>query len=99
MTAAVRCLPFRPFRPRDRPMTRRILILRPPRPAATIWLLVLMQWWIVGCGGRGGPPRPNPPVGARPSPPLRIAAASDLQAVLPKLADRFRARRGFGITP
>jgi len=80
-------------------MTRRTLILRLPRPAATVWLLVLMLWWIVGCGRPGGTPRPNPPVEARPLPPLRIAAASDLQAVLPKLADRFQSLRGFGITP
>jgi molybdate transport system substrate-binding protein len=30
---------------------------------------------------------------------LRVAAASDLQAALPKLAERFRARNGIAITP
>jgi molybdate transport system substrate-binding protein len=31
--------------------------------------------------------------------PLRVAAASDLQAALPRLADRFQVRTGIGITP
>jgi molybdate transport system substrate-binding protein len=48
------------------------------------WLL-LMLLSTLGCGNRA-------------SPPLRIAAASDLQSALPKLADRFQAKTGIAIT-
>ena len=40
---------------------------------------------------RGGMPPARSPT------PLRIAAASDLQAALPRLADRFQARTGIAI--
>lgn len=48
---------------------------------------------IAGCSGDG---RPS---GARAAAPLRVAAASDLQAALPALAERFRAAGGAQITP
>jgi len=47
-------------------------------------LLVLSLLSTLGCG-------------TRTSPPLRIAAASDLQAALPKLADRFQAKTGIAV--
>ncbi len=53
------------------------------------WLLALMSCWIAGCGGAREAP---------PSPSLQIAAASDLQAALPRLEDRFRAKSGVAIT-
>jgi molybdate transport system substrate-binding protein len=49
---------------------------------------------IVGCGS-SSEKRASPPA----APPLRVAAASDLQAVLPVLADRFRATRGIEVVP
>ena len=48
-------------------------------------LLILMLLSTLGCGDRK-------------SAPLRIAAASDLQSALPKLADRFQAKTGIEIT-
>lgn len=61
------------------------------------WLLPLMGWWIAGCGDstRGTPSQPSAGAG---SSPLRIAAASDLQAALPRLGERFQASRGVAIT-
>jgi molybdate transport system substrate-binding protein len=59
----------------------------------------MMAWWIVGCGNPQGTTSSPTPAGVEPSNPLRIAAASDLQAALPKLGDRFRARSGIAITP
>ncbi len=57
------------------------------------WMWVVMLGAIAGCSedrrGPGGPP----------AAPFRVAAASDLQAVLPALAERFRAGGGTGITP
>jgi molybdate transport system substrate-binding protein len=72
-------------------------------------MLSVMMLLVLGCGGRDQQPRApeaDGAVAARPSSdrgrvqdptglePLRIAAASDLQAVLPGLADRFQARTG-----
>ncbi|MFI5459939.1 MAG: molybdate ABC transporter substrate-binding protein [Isosphaerales bacterium] len=48
-------------------------------------LLLLMLLSTLGCGDRS-------------SRPLRIAAASDLQSALPKLADRFQAKTGIATT-
>jgi len=48
-------------------------------------LLLLILLSTLGCGNRS-------------SPPLRIAAASDLQMALPKLADRFHAKTGIAMT-
>jgi molybdate transport system substrate-binding protein len=49
---------------------------------APAWLLVVIWLPTVGCVRRQTPP------------PLRIAAASDLQLVLPRLTDQFQARTG-----
>ncbi len=61
------------------------------------WMWVMMLGPIAGCSGdrngSGGP-------AAAPTPaPLRVAAASDLQAALPALAERFQAAGGAQITP
>ncbi|MHB1561322.1 MAG: molybdate ABC transporter substrate-binding protein [Isosphaeraceae bacterium] len=60
------------------------------------WMWVVMLGLIAGCGeGRRGPGGQAPASAG----PLRIAAASDLQAALPALAERFRAAGGAQITP
>jgi molybdate transport system substrate-binding protein len=71
--------------------------LRSPIPRARVWLLTLMSWCIAGCGNHGDVTRARLPGGARPTPPLRVAAASDLQAALPGLAERFEAKSGIVI--
>ncbi len=62
---------------------------RTPRPA-TAWPLLIagLAALAAGCGGRPG--AGNAPVAS----PLRIAAASDLQAVAPVLASRFQQETG-----
>src|SRR5262245_61281695 len=80
-------------------MTRPGLMLRPLHVGLPVWLLPMMAWWIVGCGDPQGTTSPPNPAGVEPPNPLRIAAASDLQAAIPKLGDRFRARSGIAITP
>ncbi len=57
------------------------------------WMLAILAGGIVGCS--------NAAVGTsdRPVPTLRIAAASDLQVVLPKLGASFQALRGVGVQP
>ena len=58
-----------------------------------VWLLASMSCWIVGCGiGRVRPNASPSTVAAAPAP-LRVAAASDLQAALPRLSERFRQER------
>lgn len=57
------------------------------------WMLPLLACWIAGCGEDSG--RPAPRSGSA----LRIAAASDLQAALPRLGERFRTVRGLAIEP
>jgi molybdate transport system substrate-binding protein len=81
-------------------MTRFGQSLRRSRHVPRVWLIPMMTWWIVGCGNPAVSLTPGKDALAQPSPaPLRIAAASDLQAALPKLGDRFQARRGIAITP
>ncbi len=57
------------------------------------WMLPILAGWIVGCDdavvGTSAPSAPT----------LRIAAASDLQVVLPKLGASFQALRGVGVQP
>lgn len=60
------------------------------------WMWVVMLGSIAGCGGDRRGPGGQAPAGTGP---LRVAAASDLQAALPALADRFRAGGGTQITP
>ncbi len=64
-----------------------------------MWLLALLPLWITGCGKPARDAIPDSAAKAGPPGPLRVAAASDLQAALPKLAERFRARNGIAITP
>src|SRR5262245_15893102 len=99
MAAVVRCPRSCPPRPRNRPMTRPGQTLRRPPFEPRIWLLALVPWWVTGCGNPGGATRPDPAARARSLSPLRIAAASDLQAALPRLGERFRIRSGIAITP
>jgi molybdate transport system substrate-binding protein len=80
-------------------MTRPGQTLRRPPFDPRIWLLALVPWWIMGCGNPRGAARPDPAARARSLSPLRIAAASDLQAALPRLGERFRIRNGIAITP
>ncbi len=68
------------------------------------WMTATMAFSALGCGGSG--PDPSPAgrvpaerVSADPGPPLRIAAASDLQSALPRLVDRFQARTGIVASP
>ena len=79
-------------------MMRFVQNLRLPARCLLVCLLPMVAWWIMGCGDSREPERPGDASNARPVPPLRIAAASDLQTVLPKLGDRFRTRRGIAIT-
>ena len=72
--------------------------LRLPDRCLRACLLSMVAWWIMGCGDSRESERPGDGVVARPMPPLRIAAASDLQAVLPNLGDRFQARKEIAIT-
>jgi molybdate transport system substrate-binding protein len=74
-------------------MKRPFPALRPPDRGAHVWLLTSMALWVAGCGG----PRGTTAAGAKTAP-LRVAAASDLQAALPVLADRFLARTGIAAT-
>lgn len=60
------------------------------------WMWVMMLGSIAGCDGDRRGPGGQATAGAGP---LRVAAASDLQAVLPALAERFRATGGAQITP
>lgn len=74
-------------------------MLRSQSRAVHAWLIAVIGFATWGCGDSGR----NPPAApltteaqGNPSPgsPLRIAAASDLQAALPELANRFRAMTG-----
>jgi molybdate transport system substrate-binding protein len=60
------------------------------------WMWVIMLGSIAGCSGDGRPPGGQAATSAGP---LRVAAASDLQAALPALAKPFRAAGGAQITP
>jgi molybdate transport system substrate-binding protein len=65
-----------------------------------VWMLASMSCWIAGCGTSRDPASTAAPAGrAEPAKPFRVAAASDLQVALPKLAERFRARTGIGVEP
>lgn len=78
-------------------MARLAQTLCGPNRCFRVWLLPMLGWWIMGCGDSreaAGPVAPKP---TKSSPPLRIAAASDLQAALPKLGERFQARTGIAI--
>ncbi len=56
-------------------------------------MLPILAGWIVGCDDAAvGTSAPSAPT-------LRIAAASDLQVVLPKLGASFQALRGVGVQP
>lgn len=79
-------------------MSRTDRQLRHPAGRLPSWLVSLTAWCIAGCGGarEASSPAPAAPKAASP---LRIAAASDLQAVLPKLGEGFRARGGPAIEP
>jgi molybdate transport system substrate-binding protein len=68
------------------------------------WVTALVALSAIGCGGSGPNRSPAGVVPAKgnsadPSPPLRIAAASDLQSALPTLVDRFHARTGIAASP
>lgn len=80
-------------------MRRTGRILRPTNPLVRVCLLALMAWWITGCGDTENREGPKAPVGAKEARPLRIAAASDLQAALPELGERFQASGGIAIVP
>lgn len=54
-------------------------------------------WACAGCGG--GPASAPGPKPAKPEAPLRIAAASDLQLVLPRLIEAFETTREIAVTP
>jgi molybdate transport system substrate-binding protein len=58
-----------------------------------------MSGWIAGCGTTPRESTTHPPLVAEPKKPLRIAAASDLQAVLPRIGDQFQTTSGVAITP
>lgn len=74
--------------------------LRPKGHLFPACLLALMSCWTAGCGGaRDAATTSGPGGGKEPPPSLRIAAASDLQAALPRLAEGFRAKSGIAITP
>jgi molybdate transport system substrate-binding protein len=75
-------------------MKRPVPALRPPDRGAHVWLLTSMALWIAGCGS----PRGTTTAGAKTAS-LRVAAASDLQAAWPLLADRFQARSGITVKP
>jgi molybdate transport system substrate-binding protein len=77
-------------------MTRRPQTLR--LSSFRVWLVPMVAWWSIGCGDPRGWMTARPPVAAEPKKPLHIAAASDLQAALPKLAERFQARSKIAIT-
>lgn len=72
-------------------------ILRPSPSLIRVCLLAMMATWIAGCGN-ASIDRPPEGLAGQPSP-LRVAAASDLQAALPRLGERFRATSGIAITP
>jgi molybdate transport system substrate-binding protein len=74
-------------------MKRPFPALRPRDRGAHVWVLTAMALWIAGCGS----PRGTTPASAKTAP-FRVAAASDLQAALPVLADRFQARTGIAVT-
>jgi len=91
------------------PIRRQAQLRTAPAAPAGVALLGLVLLLAVGCGGRVQPSdarEANRAPSAHWAPdragvndsadvePLRIAAASDLQAVLPLLADRFRTRTG-----
>jgi molybdate transport system substrate-binding protein len=80
-------------------MARRVNQLRPDAAGLAVWLLPMMACWIAGCGGPGWEKPTEQPSGADPLPPLRIAAASDLQAALPRLGVRFHEKTGVVIRP
>jgi molybdate transport system substrate-binding protein len=80
-------------------MTRPGRILRLPLFHVRLWLLAFVPLWIAGCGDPCQVTISDPAAEARSSSPLRIAAASDLQAALPKLAERFETRSGIAIAP
>ena len=72
---------------------------------AAAWAIALMTPWHPGCGSGEGSlsTMPKTPlrvdVGSETKTPIRIAAASDLQAVLPKLVDRFKTMSGIAAKP
>lgn len=80
-------------------MTRPCPYLRPATVRRRVWLLPMMVGWTIGCGDTGEKTMPDGPSGAKSLPPLRIAAASDLQAALPRLGERFRAVGGSEVVP
>jgi molybdate transport system substrate-binding protein len=74
-------------------------MLRSQSRAVHAWLIAIIAFATWGCGDSGR----NPPAAplttqahgeSTPGTPLRIAAASDLQAALPEVANRFRAMTG-----
>lgn len=78
------------------PMPHRPSIARP----AAVWLLptVALLAIVAGCGGPAPPPAPPAARAATPTTPLRVAAASDLQAVAPVLASRFEQDTGVAVS-
>ena len=69
-------------------------------------MLAMMSLWPLGCGNSAGVrtapgagPAPGQAAGRGSVAPLRLAAASDLQLVLPKLLDRFQAQTGIATSP
>ena len=73
-------------------MNRDRSTLRLSSSAAAAWMLASMCWWIAGCGSsRDTVKTTGPGPRAEPVAPLRVAAASDLQAAFPRIAERFRA--------
>lgn len=50
--------------------------------------LIALAALLLGCGG---------PTATKPAEPLRVAAASDLQAVMPRLVERFKAAKGVDV--
>lgn len=79
-------------------MSRHDRELRLSNAGRPVWLLPMMACWIAGCGNPVTTTPPGPAAAGAP-PLLRIAAASDLQAALPRLGDRFRSRGGVAIEP
>jgi molybdate transport system substrate-binding protein len=74
-------------------------MLRSQTRAVHAWLIAVFGFAIWGCGdsGRNPPAAPEKTEAhskSSPATPLRIAAASDLQAALPEVANRFRAITG-----
>jgi molybdate transport system substrate-binding protein len=78
-------------------------MLRSQSRAVQAWLIAVIVSATWGCGDSGrNPPAtaPSTEVSGESSPgtPLRIAAASDLQAALPEVATRFRAMTGIELS-